>query len=759
MEERTAGRRRTPAATLHTVRPWPTTTFNRIFAPINLLAVLALLYHRATQLFLPPPTATSSPPPSFAITLALLVADLVLAFMWATHQALRMNPIRRREKLDKLQNDVVMGSELPGLDVFICTADPYKEPPIRVVNTALSVMAYDYPRDKLSVYLSDDGGSALTLFAFMEAAKFARRWLPFCDRNKVVERNPAVFFGSGSRCSDVAGEVEEIQNMYESMKVKVERVLESGKVDEQCLDSPQDREAFDQWKSHDFTKQHHPAVIQVLVESKADKDGDGRTMPNLIYVSREKSNTSTHHFKAGALNVLLRVSATMSNGPIVLAVDCDMYSNDPKTPLRAMCYFCDPNLGPENSAYVQFPQKYHGINKNDIYAGEFQRLFQIQAMGFDGLRGPNHVGTGCFFRRRAFFGPPSSPVTPEIPELQPDRVANKNGSIRSGSVSELAHKLAGCNYESQTHWGSKIGYRYGSLVEDLFTGYTLHCEGWRSVFCCPERPAFLGDAPISLLDLLTQQKRWATGVLEIGFSRFTTFTYGLKSSAGLLTCLAYSQYVLWSIWSVPLTIYSFLPQIALLNGIHLFPKATEAWFWLYIFVFVGAYGQDALEFVLVGGTVQRWWSDQRIWLLRGLSSHLFGTVEYFLKFLGMAAGFNVTSKVVDEEQSKRYDQGIFEFGVHSPMFVPPTVAALINLLALVQGLVVVLVGICSGGADVAAEVPVVELLVAGFGVVNSWPIYEAVALRSDDGRMPLKTTVWSVALALLVYGTGSLLLR
>ncbi|KAH7863117.1 hypothetical protein Vadar_013529 [Vaccinium darrowii] len=59
----------------------------------------------------------------------------------------------------------------------------------------LSVMAYDYPAEKLSVYVSDDGGSDLTLFAFMEAAKFGSHWLPFCRRNKVVERSPEAYFG------------------------------------------------------------------------------------------------------------------------------------------------------------------------------------------------------------------------------------------------------------------------------------------------------------------------------------------------------------------------------------------------------------------------------------------------------------------------------------------------------------------------------------------------------------------------------------
>ncbi|CAN1178033.1 Cellulose synthase-like protein G2 [Linum perenne] len=684
MDDPTTRRHRKSAAgaTFHTAKPWPFNSFNRILAPINLLAILALFYHHITHLYLSlssPTTATSSPP--FFTTLAMLVADFVLGFMWLTTQAMRMNPIRRREMVEKFEKVVADGSgELPGLDVFICTADPYKEPPIRAVNTALSVMAYEYPRDKLSVYVSDDGGSDITLFSLMEVAKFASRWLPFCDKNNVVDRNPAVYFELGHHSSNVSVEEEYIKGLYESMKLKLEDVLERGKVDDQYINGVKERE--------------------------------------------------------------LRVSATMTNAPIVLTLDCDMYSNDPRTPIRAMCYFCDPNLGPENSAYLQFPQSYHGINKNDIYAGEFQRLFRIQAMGLDGLRGPNNVGTGCFFRRRVFFGGPSTPLTPEIPELGPDHVLVSN-SIQSKSVLELANKVAGCTYENKTSWGYKMGYRYGSLVEDMFIGYSLHCEGWRSIFCCPERSAFLGDAPISLVDMLTQQKRWAIGVLEVGFSKYSALTYGVKN-AGLLTGLGYCQSAFWPIWAIPLTIYAFLPQLALLNNIHIFPKATEAWFWVYTFLFLAAHVQDLADFLYVGGTVGKWWSDQRIWLLRGLTCHLFGMTEYFLKFLGISADFNLTSKLIDEEQSKRYDQGIFEFGVHNPMFVPPTMAAMVNLLAFLWGVI----GVIRGGI---AEGPLIEVFVAGFAMVNCWPIYEAVALRSDDGRMPVKTIVWSVVLASIIY--------
>jgi cellulose synthase/poly-beta-1,6-N-acetylglucosamine synthase-like glycosyltransferase len=68
------------------------------------------------------------------------------------------------------------------------------EPPAMVINTVLSVMAYDYPPEKLSVYLSDDGGSDLTFYAMVEAARFSKIWLPFCKKFKVEPRSPEACF-------------------------------------------------------------------------------------------------------------------------------------------------------------------------------------------------------------------------------------------------------------------------------------------------------------------------------------------------------------------------------------------------------------------------------------------------------------------------------------------------------------------------------------------------------------------------------------
>lgn len=88
--------------------------------------------------------------------------------------------------------------QLPNVDIFVCTADPIIEPPVLVINTVLSAMAYDYPPEKLAIYLSDDGGSEFTFYALIEASNFSKHWLPFCRKFKVEPRSPEAYFSLDS---------------------------------------------------------------------------------------------------------------------------------------------------------------------------------------------------------------------------------------------------------------------------------------------------------------------------------------------------------------------------------------------------------------------------------------------------------------------------------------------------------------------------------------------------------------------------------
>ncbi|KAI6672789.1 hypothetical protein NL676_000695 [Syzygium grande] len=80
---------------------------------------------------------------------------------------------------------------------------------------------------------------------------------------------------------------------------------------------------------------------------------------------------------------------------------------------------------------------------------------------------------------------------------------------------EAAGQVTSYTFECNTDWGKKIGWMYRSTAEDILTGLAIHTKGWRSLHCSPNPPAFLGCAPSSGPASMTQQKRWATGLLEV----------------------------------------------------------------------------------------------------------------------------------------------------------------------------------------------------------------------------------------------------
>ncbi|GJZ57224.1 cellulose synthase-like protein D1 [Tanacetum coccineum] len=103
------------------------------------------------------------------------------AFSWLLDQLPKLNPINRATDLvalkdkfeSKSRSNPTGRSDLPGVDVFISTADPDKEPPLVTANTILSILAVEYPIEKVALYISDDGGAILTFEAMAEAVNFS----------------------------------------------------------------------------------------------------------------------------------------------------------------------------------------------------------------------------------------------------------------------------------------------------------------------------------------------------------------------------------------------------------------------------------------------------------------------------------------------------------------------------------------------------------------------------------------------------------
>ncbi|KAK3009864.1 hypothetical protein RJ639_011878 [Escallonia herrerae] len=389
----------------------------------------------------------------------MTTSEVIFAFVWLLTQAFRLRPVARTVNLESLPGD----AELPGVDVFICTADPTKEPVMEVMNTVLSAMALDYPPDKLAVYLSDDGGAALTLYAIKEACSFAKKsWLPFCRKYGIKTRCPEAYFSSFGD-------------------------------DERLLGS-------DEFKKEEEETKSAYLLFKKIVGNSGVEDSVVHDRPP---------------------RVELRVSSIMSNGTYMLVLDCDMYCNDPASARQAMCFHLEPKIS-KSLAFVQYPQIFYNVSKNDIYDGQTRSAYKTKYQGMDGIGGSVCAGTGYYLKKNALYSSPDQDDFLLEPEkhfgfsrkfnasLKRTYAQKVNGEkILSDAVLEEAMILASCGFEENTKWGKEaskiyhnIGYSYDSLLESTFTGYLLHCKGWKSVFLYPKRPCFLGCTTIDLKDAL-----------------------------------------------------------------------------------------------------------------------------------------------------------------------------------------------------------------------------------------------------------------
>ncbi|KAG7963201.1 hypothetical protein I3843_09G107000 [Carya illinoinensis] len=482
---------------------------------------------------------------------------------------------------------------------------------------------------------------------------------------------------------------------YEGMKKRIETTTKLGRISEGIR---KQHKGFRDWDLV-ASRRDHQTILQMLIDGKDPKavDIEGQPLPTLVYLAREKRPQYHHNFKAGAVNALIRVSSRISNGPIILILDCDMYSNNSESVRDAVCFYMDEEKGHE-VGFVQFPQSIENLTKNDVYASSLNVEMGVELPGFDGNGGPCFIGTGCFHRRNSLCGQKYSDQECKANWKGCDDIKIEE----SASVQEDTSKvLASCTYEEKyTQWGNEVGLKYGCPVEDVLSGLAIHCRGWRSIYFNPERKGFLGLPPTTLLQSLVQHQRWSE-----------------------------------------------VPSLCLLRGISLFPKISSAWVLPFAFVIIFHRAYSLGEFIWLGGTVQGWWNEQRMWLFRRISSFIFGFLDYILKLVGFSkSAFVVTQKVADDDVSERYEQELMEFGASSPMFTIIATLALLNAFCLVVGMKRV---IMMDVETLVSEPFTLQILLCALLVLINLPVYQGLYLRKDRGRMPTSVTQRSFMFALL----------
>ncbi|XP_047313058.1 cellulose synthase-like protein E1 [Impatiens glandulifera] len=692
-------------------------TAYKIFAASEFLAICYICVYRLTQI----PAAYHG---RWA-WVGLSMAELWFVISWFLFQFSRWNPVYNKTFKDRLSHRYE--KVLPGVDVFVCTADHVIEPPIMVVNTVLSVMAYDYPPEKLTVYISDDACSELTFYALLEASKFAKHWLPFCNKFNVEPRSPEAYFSSPQNPNPnpiMDSSFEFIKNEYEKMKDRIESASMHGKVPS---DSRQQHTAFRQWDKVS-SRHDHPTILQILI------DGNSQPLPTLVYLAREKNPKYHHNFKAGTMNALIRVSSNISNGSIILNVDCDMYSNNSQSLRDMLCFFLD-NKGKE-IAYVQFSQYFFNLTKNDLYGGSYLLGNQIELPAMDGNGGPCYTGSACFHRRDTLCGLKyEDRESVNILEDQNHRKEKQSIHV----LEETSKILANCTYEDNTQWGKEIGVLYGCPTEDVVTGANIQSKGWKSKYFNPPdaRKGFLGAACTTLLHDLVQNKRWSEGNLMTALSKWSPLFHGGKLP--VILRLQYSSFNLWCFHSFATLYYVTVPSFCLLQRISLFPEISSRWVIPFAYAFLSSYFLSLGEFLTCGGTLQGWWNEQRMWVFRRTTSYFFGFIDSLLSLMGVKhSGFVVTPKVSEDEVKQRYMKDVMEFGASSPMLIILATIAMFNLYSFGWRLNIVLFKALG-----------VQILLSGMIVLINLPVYEGLFFRKDNGKMPFSVTCKSVILSLL----------
>uniref|UniRef100_A0A7N2LQY4 Cellulose synthase n=1 Tax=Quercus lobata TaxID=97700 RepID=A0A7N2LQY4_QUELO len=109
------------------------------------------------------------------------------------------------------------------------------------------------------------------------------------------------------------------------MKKQTETTTKLGRISKEIY---QEHKGFKEW-TWVASKRDHQTILQILIDGRDPNavDIEGQPLPTLVYLAREKKPQYHHNFKVGAMNALLRVSSKISNGSIILNVDCDMYPN------------------------------------------------------------------------------------------------------------------------------------------------------------------------------------------------------------------------------------------------------------------------------------------------------------------------------------------------------------------------------------------------------------------------------------------------
>ncbi|KAH9309751.1 hypothetical protein KI387_037662, partial [Taxus chinensis] len=500
----------------------------RIFIVIRLILVGLFFHMRITE-----PVKDA-----YGLWFAAVICEILLGVSWILDQLPKWSPVNRKTYLDRLSSRYEKEGEdycgLANVDFFVSTEDPMTEPPLMTSNAILSVLAVDYPAEKVSCYVSDDGSAMVTFECLSETAEFARRWVPFCKEFNIEPRAPEAYF---SQKIDYLK--EKVKPSFIKKRRQMKREYEEFKVGMNALVAKRQKAPEDGWMMQDGrpwpgnNPRNHPAMIQVFLGRTGSLDIRGKELPLLVYVSREKKPGDELFYGYAPAPVIENPS--QSWWPWLWKFSKKRDRENPDT------------VSPENPDTIS-PEILRAPADTESFEYEYESETTHLLGPVKSLE--KTLGQSPVFIISTLMEDGGIPDTTDAASL----------------IKEAIHVIT-CTYEEDSQWGKEIGWIYGSVTDHVVTGLKLHARGWRSIYCVPSSPAFKGIGPMNLADSLRQLLHWALGSMEILLSKHCPLWYSLRSAKlEWLQRIAYINMVVYPLASIPLIAYCFLPAVCLLTG-------------------------------------------------------------------------------------------------------------------------------------------------------------------------------------------------
>ncbi|ONK80066.1 uncharacterized protein A4U43_C01F13450 [Asparagus officinalis] len=335
-------------------------------------------------------------------------------------------------------------SDLPGMDVFISTADVEKEPPLTIANAMLSILTTEYPVEKLALYISDDGGLCLPLRRWLRLHRLQRSGCPSVGSIILSPEILTIIFSlkgdptKNKKRPDFVKDRRRIKREYDEFKVRINGLPKK----KSRRDVVRSTNASKNKRKSSSKKRANPSTYSIKLAT-ATWMADGTHWPGTWYQSAPDHAKGDH---AGIIQVMIK---TLSHEPVYGNSGYHPFMNITGIETRILMFIY-------MRVSRETPWRFEGIDPSDRYVNHNTVFFDGNMRALNGLQGPMYVGTGCLFRRYALY------------DFNPPRANDYYGAI--GQIKVLGQPipvLAPVNGEDSEEDGSEANER--DVHPDLIT--------------------------------------------------------------------------------------------------------------------------------------------------------------------------------------------------------------------------------------------------------------------------------------------------